>query len=54
MTAKECIDRARVCRQEAARSWGKLKEDFLAAAEQWETMAQRLEAEADEMKHKGS
>jgi len=50
MTPMECRKRAEICRQEAARSWGKLKDDFLAAAERWDAMALRLEAEAADRK----
>jgi hypothetical protein len=47
MSPKECRDRAQSCRQEAARSWGTLRQDFVATAEAWEAMAVMIEAKSD-------
>jgi hypothetical protein len=46
MTAEECREKARACRVEAYRAWGKLEADFLAAAESWEKLADQLDAVA--------
>jgi hypothetical protein len=44
MTADECRKKARGCRVEALRAWGKLEADFLAAAETWEKLADQVDA----------
>jgi len=46
VTPEECRERARDCRFNAVRSWGKLQADFLAAAETWEMVAEHLERQA--------
>ena len=43
MKAAEARERARECRVQADRAWGKLRADFLASAETWEALGDRLE-----------
>jgi hypothetical protein len=43
MTAAECRLRARECRVQAARAWGKLEADFLSAAATWEALGDQIE-----------
>lgn len=43
VTPKECRERARECRVNAFRSWGKLQADFVAAAEAWDLLADQLD-----------
>jgi hypothetical protein len=46
VTPDECRTRARECRYNALRSWGKLQADFLAAADAWGKVASHLERQA--------
>ena len=44
MTADECRARARACRVEAFRAWGKLRADLTALAREWDALADELDA----------
>jgi hypothetical protein len=43
MDADECRKRAILCQQQAARSWGTLQLNFMAAAETWLQLAEQLD-----------
>jgi hypothetical protein len=43
MKAAECRERARECRVQAGRAWGKLHADFLSSAAAWEALGDHLE-----------
>jgi hypothetical protein len=47
MDTIECRKRAGSCRQQAARTWGALKLDFLKVAEQWDALAEEHDHAAD-------
>jgi hypothetical protein len=43
MNASECRRKAKICRDNANRSWGEIERGFREAAELWEKLAKQLD-----------